>query len=284
MPATQPDVVFYWIPGCANCTRLKGYLTRRGVAFDVVNVQADPSVMEMLLTAGQRAFPAIRIGHAWVGADEKEIDAALGLEPAGLVKAVRPLVLIERSARMLDLAATLAMQLPSSNFDDPTPTMNGFVSASRMLADGQPYVPHGTSKSLVHHIAQHGTKAWRLMLASGGRHELGFAIDGSGDYSFFGEPEPLTPMYRVVAGMRLTASDMRAWLDSGGGGGADFDRELATHRGPRTIAQYLKVQTVGLVQHARQLGDILSKLDIEPHVEPARDDMDGLAIPPGIWD
>jgi len=115
----------------------------------------------------------------------------------------------------------------------------------------------------VHHIAQHGEKTCRLLLASDGIHELGFAIDGTREYNFFGEPEPDTPMYRVISKIRLAASDLTAWLripleDDGLG------RVVQTHRGPRTMLQYLKYQTIGLIQHTRQLVDLVERLGIEP--------------------
>ncbi|GAA0333526.1 hypothetical protein GCM10009087_49690 [Sphingomonas oligophenolica] len=184
MPDVDPEIVFYWVPGCANCTRLKGYLTRRGVAYRAVNVQAEPAALEAIAGAGLRALPALRVGERWVPTEEADINTALGLAAeAERPPLPPPAELIERCGRMLDLASTLATQLPPEHFDDPTPTMADFVSAGRFMADGQPYLPHGTSKSLVHHIAQHGEKAIRLVRASDGIHELGFAIDGTGDYT-----------------------------------------------------------------------------------------------------
>ena len=279
----HPEVIFYWVPGCANCTRLKGYLGIRGVNYRSVNVMADPAAMENLTNAGRRALPALRLGDRWIAAEEADIDAALGLAPRKESPASPPLVMVERCARMLDLASRLAMQLPAANYDDPTPTMADFVAAGRFMADGQPYIPHGSSKSLIHHIAQHGEKVLRLVLASDGVHELGFAIDGSGDYNFFGEPEAGTPMYRVAAKMRLTASDLRVWLktDKEEDG---LERVLQTHRGPRTMQQYLKIQTVSLLQHNRQLVDVLEKLKIEPLGVVAKQDLEGLNMPAGLWD
>jgi glutaredoxin len=283
MPELRPEVVFYWTPGCANCTRLKGYLTARGVSYRAVNVHADPAAVEAMAGAGLRALPALRVGDRWIAGEEAEVDAALGLTVTSQPPPVPPRALVERCARMLDLASDLAGQLPAANFDDPTPTMAGFVAASRFLSNGAPFVPHGTSKALIHHIAQHGEKTWRLLLASDGLHELGFAIDGSGDYNVFGEPEPDTPMYRVAAKMRLTASDLRAWLRSDREGDG-LSRVLQTHRGPRTMLQYLKIQTIGLLQHTRQFVDLLEGLGIQPRGGVLDQDLEGLNMPAGLWD
>lgn len=283
MSEARDTPVFYWVPGCANCTRLKAYLTDRGVSYRSVNIQADPAALEALTAAGHRALPVFRMGERWIAGDERDIDAALGLAPRAPARSPTARELVERGARMLDLAGDLAMQLPPEHFDDPTPTLADFVAAGRYLADGQPYIPHGTSKSLVHHIAQHGEKARRLLLASDGIHELGFAIDGSGEYSFFGEPEPGTPMYRVAAGMRLAASDLRAWLASGRSE-QDLNRMLETHRGPRTMLQYLKIQAIGLLQHTRQLTAIVDALEIAPSGRVADADLADLNMPSGVWE
>ena len=278
---TNAEVLFYWVPGCANCTRLKGHLTSRGVSYRAINVQSEPAILDVIAASGSRALPAIRVGDRWVAADEDQLDRAFGFSPLS-IRPPSAVEMVQRCSRMLDLAADLAEQLPPDHYDDPTPTMVDFVSAGRFLADGQPFIPHGTFKSLVHHLAQHGEKAWRLVLASGGRHQLGFAIDGSGDYSFFGEPEPGTPMYRVARSMRLTAGDLLA--SSVERADADFARPLATHRGERTMLQYLKVQTVGLLQHTRQLVGILEDLRVVPAGRVADEDLAGLNMPAGLWD
>jgi len=283
MVEAHPEVVFYWLPGCGNCTRLKGYLTARGVVHRAVNILSAPDALEAASGAGHRAAPFLLVGDRWVAGEEAAIDSALALAPAKAQAALPPHVLVERCARMLELASDLACQLPEANFDDPTPTMADVQAPQRFLADGRPFVAHSTSKSLVHHIAQHGEKAWRILLASDGVHELGFTIDGTPEYNFFGEPEAGTPMYRVAAKMRLAASDLNAWLrtDREGDGLA---RIVQTHRGPRTMLQYLKYQTVCLVQHCRQLVDILERLDIQPCNLVSSEDVAGLGMPAGLWE
>jgi len=283
MADTLPEVVFFWLPGCGNCTHLKGYLTARGVAHRAVNVVAEPDALAAVSDPARRVPPFLLVGGQWVAGDEAAIEAALGLPAAEKRADMPPRTLIERCARMLELSSALAGQLPAANYDDPTPTMSDFEAAQRFFADGRPYVPHATSKSLVHHIAQHGEKTCRLLLASDGIHELGFAIDGTGEYNFFGEPEPDTPMYRVIGKMRLAASDLTAWLripleDDG------LWRVVQTHRGPRTMRQYLKYQTIGLIQHTRQLVDLVERLGIKPATGVADDDVEGLGMPAGLWD
>ena len=278
-------VTFYWVPGCGNCTRLKGYLSSRKLRFESVNVQADVDAFEDMQRAGHRTLPALRKGAQFLGfnGDLRRVDDFLGLPRDVRGRDMSPEELVERSAKMLDLSAYLAEQLPPEHYDDPTPTMDGFEKPSRFMSDGAPYIPHGTYKSLVHHIAQHGEKAARIILASDGYHELGFAVDGTGDYNFFGEPEACTPMYRVAGRMRLTAKDLRAWLLAKPT--YDFSQPLATHKGMSTLQKFLEVQTISMVQHARQLEEVLeNRLGIKPVDTVEERDLEGLIMPSGTWE
>lgn len=279
------DIAFYWVPGCGNCTRLRGYLTSRGVAFTSINVQADPGAFEAMQSTGHRTLPAVRKGPRFISiqADLSVIDEFLGLSKDTAARDLSAEELVQRCADMLEIAADLAEQLPPEHYDDPTPTMDGFLAPSRFLADGTPYIPHGSYKNLIHHLTQHGEKALRVVLAADGIHDLGFAVDGTGDYNFFGEPEPGMPMYRVAARMRLAAKDLRAWLIAGSA--SDFSRPLPTHRGMSTLFKFLKIQTISLLQHTRQLEEVLqNRIGISPIRNVADSDLEGLTMPAGVWE
>jgi len=282
---TAPNrVTVYWIPGCGNCTRLKGYLTDRGVDYVAIDVQADPDVFDEMERAGMRSFPSVRVAERWsTGIDLDKVDQLLGLtkDPAGRILPADELA--ERAAALLEAAARYAMQIPAEHHDDPTPTMDGFKKAISYMRDGTPRIPHHSYKSLVHHIVGHGVKFLRFALASDGVHEVGFSFAGYvGDDLAFGEPEPGTPMYRVVDQMRLTARDIRAWVTVGGP--SDLSITAPTSYGPQTHHQLMQTMVCGLAQHDRQLMEVLAqRLGIAPD-GPVDDELfDGLLLPTSVW-
>jgi glutaredoxin len=284
MATGTDELTVYWLTGCGNCTRLKGYLAHRGVDFVAVDVMSDPEAFAEMDRLGIHTMPVLRRGDRWVsGFDLGQVDELVGIahDPAGRVLTVDELV--ERAARLLDLAADAASRIPAEHEDDPTPTLvkNAGHDAFLFFRDGQPYVPHATSKLLVDHIAGHGEKFKRFALCADGVHELGFGLTFDGDAAAYGEPVRAVPMYRVVDQMRLTASDVRAWAKVRPA--CDFSTVMETHYGPQTIHQLLQTMTCSLAQHTRQVVDVVERLGVE--VEgPTELDLEGLLMPAGIWE
>jgi glutaredoxin len=282
MSVPDEEISFYWVQGCGNCTRLKGYLTSRGIPFKSINVQADPEAFAEMKRAGHMTIPAVRKGDSWISGDLDRIDQFLGLSKDVRGRDLSPEEMVERCAKMLDLASDLAAQLPPEHYDHATPTMDKFASAAKVFRDGTPLMLHATFKGLVHHLAQHGEKAWRIVLSSDGWHELGFTIDGSAEYNFFGEPEACTPMHRVIDRMRLTSSDLRAWLKAKPA--YDLSKVVETHKGERSMHKFLQTQTISLLQHTRQLEEVIGRLGIQPAGTVKAEDLEGLIMPDGVWE
>jgi glutaredoxin 3 len=282
MATLTEEVRLYWVPGCGICTRLKGYLADRGIAFNAINVQSDPAAFDDMKRAGIQSVPVVRVGERWAtGMDLRQVDELLGLtkDPASRVLPIEELT--ERAAGFLDAACRFARQLPADHYNDPTPTMEKFERAMWIMRDGTEYIPHRSSKLLVHHIAGHGEKFWRFALSADGRYELGYAIDSSGDQAAFGEPDDATPMYRVIDQMELTASDIRSWgrLNSQ----CDLSGMVQTHYGPQTSHQLLQSNLCSMAQHSRQLTDIIDRLGIAPEGPIESQMLEGLLIPTGVW-
>ncbi|BBE73836.1 glutaredoxin 3 [Oharaeibacter diazotrophicus] len=62
------DVVIYTRDGCPYCTRAKGLLDRKGVAYTEFNasVEADKR-QEMMTRSGRNTFPQVFVGTTHVG-------------------------------------------------------------------------------------------------------------------------------------------------------------------------------------------------------------------------
>ena len=283
--AITQEIVLYWIPGCGNCTRLKGYLGAHGVDYRAVNVMDNLEAFEEMQQRGIATMPVVRRGDRWEnGFDLKRIDALLGFntETDERARALASHELASRAANILAVAAHNAGLVPLAHQDDPTPTMKGFVAPFLFMKDGTPWIPHFSNKSLIFHIAGHAEKLRRLALAADGSHELGFSVTFDGESAAFGEADLHTPLYRVVAQLELLAKDIRAW--GAAHPDADLSRPVDTHYGVQTTGQLMQTNLCSIAQHTRQLTQRVSMLGVDPPAMVNDDDLEGLQMPAGIWE
>jgi glutaredoxin 3 len=77
-------VVMYATGWCPYCERARGLLTRKGAAFEEIDIDAEPARRaEMMTRSGRRTVPQIFIGEIHVGGcdDLHALDARGGLDP-----------------------------------------------------------------------------------------------------------------------------------------------------------------------------------------------------------
>jgi len=69
-------------PTCPWCTKVKEYLTKKGVAFESIDVSADrAAAMEMVKKTKQMGVPVVQIGEEFViGYDTARIDSLIEAE------------------------------------------------------------------------------------------------------------------------------------------------------------------------------------------------------------
>ncbi len=79
--AASHRVIVFSTPTCPWCSRAKGYLRSRGVAFRDVDVSRDPAAArDLVRRTGQMGVPVIEIdGRSIVGFDQARIDQLLGM-------------------------------------------------------------------------------------------------------------------------------------------------------------------------------------------------------------
>jgi glutaredoxin 3 len=81
---SQPRVVMYATGWCPYCERARGLLARKNVAYEEIDIEADPEKRtEMLARSGRRTVPQIFVGEHHVGGcdDLHALEAAGGLDP-----------------------------------------------------------------------------------------------------------------------------------------------------------------------------------------------------------
>lgn len=77
-------VTIYTTPICPYCQMAKQLLSRKGAAFDEIDVMGNPSLRsEMQVKSGRSTVPQIWIGDRHVGGcdDLYDLDASGGLDP-----------------------------------------------------------------------------------------------------------------------------------------------------------------------------------------------------------
>lgn len=81
---TSERVVMYAKSWCPYCERARALLQRKGVAFQEIDIEAQPEQREeMIRRGGQYTVPQIFIGERHVGGSDElyELEAAGGLDP-----------------------------------------------------------------------------------------------------------------------------------------------------------------------------------------------------------
>ena len=62
------DITVYTLPGCAQCGMTKKNLEGRGIAFDAVDLSADPAAADMVRDLGYTSAPVVVAGDRhWHG-------------------------------------------------------------------------------------------------------------------------------------------------------------------------------------------------------------------------
>jgi glutaredoxin 3 len=77
-------VVMYATSWCPYCARARELLRSKGVAFQEIDIEAQPEQREaMIRRAGRSTVPQIFIGERHIGGSDElqELDAAGGLDP-----------------------------------------------------------------------------------------------------------------------------------------------------------------------------------------------------------
>lgn len=117
----QEPISVYWRPQCSSCQKVKEFLGSRGVAFESVNVEASPAVLERLRALGIRGVPVVVRGDAFVYAQSlDDVAKFVGTAPPEN-KRLNPQQLVQRMDDILAAAVILVRRTPAASFDEYLP-------------------------------------------------------------------------------------------------------------------------------------------------------------------
>lgn len=245
-------VTVYWQPGCTSCLRTKEFLRAHGIAFESVNVAADPAAMARLHALGARSVPVVARGDRWIHAqDLAAVADFVGLEPPRPRLDVS--VLVARLLGLLDSAARLTEQLPADALEAKLPGRDR------------------TYLGLAYHVPQ-------VVVGF-----LDAALGGRLTYEHF-ERRPPDHVRTAADAARLTRSVSQALAVWWSSNQSRLPATVDTYYGVQPLHAVLERTTWHVAQHARQLESLLVLRGVTPAPRLAPVLLDGLPLPADVWD
>jgi glutaredoxin len=247
----------YWQPGCTSCLRTREFLQSRGVAFESINVLADPRAFEALAELGVRTVPVLARGDRYVLAQDLAEVARFAGQPYRQRRLAVP-QLLARIAALVEAAAQHAERWPAAALPLQLP------ERPRSHAD------------LLYHVA---------MIVQGLLDAAEPGGLGRLDYEYFERRPPASlvapqalaaELRRVAVALRDNAAAMAAGAEQ---------RRVVTYYGERPLHEVLERTAWHVAQHIRQVNhlllDVLRVADARS-LDPAL--LSGLPLPERVWD
>ena len=244
----------YWQPGCTSCLAAKQYLARHGLAFESINVRAQPEAMQTLAILGARSVPVVTHGERWIYAQElRQLAVFLGVKETRVT--LEPTQLAARIDALLTATAAMTRQLPERCLEQSIAGRE-----DRTLID----IPF--------HIAQ--IAAGLLDAAAGG--ELTYA-------HFERRPTGTARSVNTVAQtVRRVHERFSDWVHTGIA--TPTTALLRTYYGEQPLVGVLERTAWHIAQHARQLEHSLVTQGLQPSSPLGDRELAGLPLPDGVWD
>ena len=253
---TQERLQVYWQPGCTACLRMKEFLTRHGVAFESINVLANPDGLDELVRLAGRRVPIARRGQDWVDGQVLGDLARIAGIPWKGAKLLPTATLAKRIDLILSAAQRLTAQIPEDE-----------------LGRSLPERPR-TYAQLVAHITQ--IVELFVNLVEQGRRLV------YEDY-YQDVPPHATSKAGLIAFVAGVQGRFAAWWTKHGRS-QDFTLPADVYYGKQTLHEYLERTTWHALQHTRQLALVVETLGLQPDLPFSDAEMEGLPLPSHVWD
>jgi glutaredoxin len=246
-------------PGCSSCLRMKEFLARHNVPFEVVDVMNDADGRARLAAFGVRHVPIVARGDEYAyGQDIADVARFVGIDLGG-TKRLAPSVLIERWHLVLTAAQAAMRAMPAA-----------------ILGERPAHNREGT-------VLGHGYHVFRI-----GEAFLDTVADREPDWhqNAMRAPGPDTNTVEAVAayGDAVKARLAAWWITQSTGPDAACAGTVRTFQGDQSLHWFLERSTWHSAQHTRQLHDILARHGVAHDVAPLTTALQGLPVPERIWE
>lgn len=231
----------------------KEFLSRRGVAFEGMDVENDPRARAALADLGYRSVPVVAVGdRSMSGWNPTRLAELLGL--TGFQEQASPAEEMVRSLEViLDGGLRAVRQVPDDRLMMRSPDRD------RPL------------RQLAHHL-------FNVVEAATDADILG-RFDSS--WLAAGDVPAHTSAERIARYGEAVLAQLTSWyreIDE-----AAFEREIETSDGPRRLGLIFERTRSHAAQHLRQLYEFLRWCDIEPDHPLGREQLKGIDLPDAVW-
>lgn len=243
-------------PGCTSCLRMKEFLQRHKVPFDIVDVMNDPDGRDRLLALGVRHVPIVERGGEYAfGQDIADVAKFVGIDLGG-ARRLAPEVLVQKWLAILTENQSFMRAMPTARLAEP-PVPNRPIST----------LSHG------YHVFRIG-EAFLDTVA-------GRDPDWHQNAMKFPEAVVRTAEDAVRYGDEVKARLAAWWRDCP-------DKSLAgnvvTFQGEQSLHWFLERSTWHSGQHARQIADVLAREGLPQDTSRLATALEGLPLPERLWE
>ncbi len=254
--AESAPLTVYWQPGCSSCLRTKEFLSRHGVPFVSVNVQADETGFRALERLGLRQVPIVAKGDDWVNGQVLKDVARIAGIALDEQRMLSPAELTARIGLVLGAAQRALARLPEAELDTMLPNRP------------QSY------RQLACHVFQI-VEAFLDLVEHAKRLEFAAYVQDV--------PAHVHDRDELVAFGAAIAQDYAQWFATTGSS-ADWMARANVYYGEQTLHEFLERTSWHAAQHTRQLQMIVARLGIAAEAPLGRAELAGLPMPENVWD
>jgi glutaredoxin len=243
-------------PGCTSCLRMKEFLQRNQVEFEVVDVMNDPDGRDRLLALGVRHVPVVSMGTEYAfGQDIADVARFVGVDLGG-ARRLAPEVLVQKWLAIL--------------------TENqGFMRAMPAARLAQPPVPNRPISTLSHgyHVFRIGEA---FLDTFAGRDP-----DWHQNAMKFPEAQIGSGEDAARYGDEVKARLAGWWRDCPD---KSLSGMVTTFQGEQSAHWFLERSTWHSGQHARQIADVLERAGLPQDTSRLVAALEGLPLPERLWE
>lgn len=255
-PVQSTHLTAFVQPGCSSCLRMKEFLQRHGVPFELVDVMNHPDGRERLLALGVRHVPVVARGDEYAfGQDIADVARFVGIDLGG-TRRLAPEILVGKWLAILTENQALLRAMPPARLAEPP-------------------VPNRPLSTL-----SHGYHVFRI-----GEAFLDTVAGRDADWHQNAMKFPADDIRSADDAVRYgdavkarIAAWWRDWPDKSAGG------TVTTFQGEQSLHWFLERSTWHSGQHARQIADVLARAGLAQDTSRLAAALEGLPLPERLWE